>query len=443
MRTAPPPGGAAAEPLHVALSWPEHGEASLSAAATVLESPDTDTVLDRLYPKLLDHKMFLIAAAHLERAGGDLNRLTISAELVETLWPFNALFPTPDGASSGRVSIAAIARRLEAHRGHLDGLLHRVLEARPKGFLLLFGASIRAAYASYEHGFSHDLDVLTPDLAAGMSLLEVFSDELGFGLLRLRSSRADRQRVAHLKLFRLTDDGHRLYVDLIASGRPAGPRTAPPWIHPPLWKRARPVPFGDKAVLVPSPEDMLLLAAEKTRRKADFSRRQCNDVRFLLRQGEGSIDWDYLSRAVRYHAVGSALHRLIEDAERREGRPLVPSELRRRLAPRGKERAIVTALGRTDLAMVAGRGASGPGARGGHRRLLRSWTRRWAATYALRRWRSPGLLVELVVDRARSVFLKVEFKVARMGPDRELRRLGARARPIPLAALPKRPGQVP
>src|SRR5262245_32187336 len=106
---------------------------SRRAAAQLLDAAEPDGEIERLYPALLEHNIFPAALAHLERAGGDLERLTVSTARFRATWPYNALLPTPDETSPGRISLASIRRRLETHRTLLHRTLHDLIDAGEPG----------------------------------------------------------------------------------------------------------------------------------------------------------------------------------------------------------------------------------------------------------------------------------------------------------------------
>src|SRR5439155_24020418 len=135
------------------------------------------------YPACLEHNILPAALAHLERAGGDLERLSISTALFRATWPYNALLPVPAEYSPGRISLAAIRRRLEEHRVILRRTLQDVLDAGAEGALMLpWGEAIAATYPAYDQlpRLRRDIDVFVADLRTGLRILDTLWDKFGF-----------------------------------------------------------------------------------------------------------------------------------------------------------------------------------------------------------------------------------------------------------------------
>jgi hypothetical protein len=325
-----------------------HEEAgALQAARRLLDDPDRDGELERLYPGLLRHHLLLPALAHLERAGGDLERLTIPTALFLSTPKLNRLVPVPDESSPGQISLLALRHRLEAHQALLRRTLGELIDLDEEGRLIvLSGRAIQALYPDYAAlpRAIHDVDVFTPDLASGLRILNGVWNRLGFALQMCMTSPADGGWVAHFALFRVSDEGFLLRIDLIVGGRPIDRDWSPPCLHPQLAARARCVRWDGRQVLVPSPEDILLMLAEKSRLNRKFTLRHCADARFLLTVGPSQLNWDYLTSAVRHRGLAAAMHVLVDEAERQERRRLVPARIMRGLAPGLVERLVIPAI---------------------------------------------------------------------------------------------------
>jgi hypothetical protein len=241
--------------------------------------------------------------------------------------------------------LASIRRRFEEHLSHVRRTLHQVLETAEEGQLLLFsGRAIEAIcpeFAAFPRVY-HDVDVFAPDLRTGLLVLGRLWERHGFALRNARLARVDGRWVGHWVLSRTSTEGHLLLIDLIVGGRPPGPG-GPPWVYTPLWERARLAEWDGRRVRVPSPEDLILMLADKTHRVSRSAVRYANDVRYFLAR-EGPLDWDYLCRTALDQRVGAALHVLLSKAETREGRTRVPPDVLDRLVPHFLERCFIPSI---------------------------------------------------------------------------------------------------
>jgi hypothetical protein len=320
---------------------------SLGAARRLLEAASPDREIERLYPALLAHHILLPALTHLERAGGDLERLTIPTTLFLATPRLNTLLPAPDECSHGRISLASLRRLLDVHSALVRQTLHDLIDLDEQGRLIvLFGRAVEALCPDYARlpRSKHDVDVFVQDLQTGLRLLNDIWDRLGFTLQTCRTSPADGGWVAHLALFRVSVMGHVLRIDILVGGRPIDPhRWSLPSLYPQLAARARFAVWDGRRVRVPSPEDILLMLAEKTHLKPNPTLRDFGDARFLLATWGRQLDWGYLTAAALDRGLGAAIHTLAREAERREARRLVPARVLGRLAPRAVEKLLFTA----------------------------------------------------------------------------------------------------
>lgn len=327
-----------------ALAWPGESAAARDAAAAVLTAAqrDPDRAGDELYRRMFRHRMIPTAARHLERAGGDLAALTVDGELYRRLRPYEHLLP-PLPHQRGRVSLRDIVGALERQRALIGDVAIDLHRREPDHHLVLFGLGIAAAYPTYVGRLCHDIDLYVEDEVAGVALLEQVWGDGRFDLGGVRASRLAGRWLSHVTAEGRAD-GHRLHVDLLVGGRAAGPGRLPPWVAPQVVERSRIVAAGAGAVRVPSPEDMLLFLAEKVQRGREHDRRACNDVRVVLTAEEGRLDADYLVATAQRAGVRAPLHWLVADAERAEGRPLLPRNMARRLRSARLERWLMGPL---------------------------------------------------------------------------------------------------
>jgi hypothetical protein len=323
---------------------------SRQAARRLLEAPSPEREIERLYPALLAHHILFPALVHLERAGGDLESLVIPAALFRSTPRLNSLLPPPDECFPGRIALAALRRRLETHAALVRRTLHDLLDLDGKEqLILLFGRAIEALCPEYARlpRFKHDVDVFAPDLQTGLHILNGAWQNLGFSLQTCRTCPADDSWITHLALFRVSEAGHVLRIDLLVGGRPIDPHN---WSaacpYPQLATRARCVEWDGRRVHVPSPEDILLMLAEKTDHKLRTTFRDFGDARFVLGAWGHQLDWDYVTSEALERGLGSAICRLAREADRQEGRRLVPARVLGRLAPGPVERLLFPAQAR-------------------------------------------------------------------------------------------------
>jgi hypothetical protein len=330
------------DPRVLALSAAAENDASSQAARAVLAAPDPGAELDGIYRGLLRQRMLLAAIAHLERAGADLERLGVSAELYRRSWPLNSLFPTPGEPPGTRISLASIRSSLQTHGRLLQGLAARVTDIE-KGAVLLFGRAFDAAYPSYRHRLDYDVDVLVSDMDTAERLLARLRTDLGFILGACKVSRSGGLWLGRLGLEASGPERHLLHVDLIVGGWPAGPGTLlPPWPLRPVVERAREVACRHGRAMVPAAEDMLLMLGAKISRhlvsplvvpSGGLIRRDVADALSLLSAERDAFDWDSVARSAAALSCSGVLHRLVRDAEAQAGRALAPAGVLARLAP--------------------------------------------------------------------------------------------------------------
>jgi hypothetical protein len=425
-----------------ALSWHGDSERSLAAAERILSSDDTDAELDRWYPLLLGHRALPVAAHHLARAGGDLERLTVGSRLYRSMYPLNAILPPPPPVD--RLPIAHVLAALDRHQQLLGGVLAELCDRDPGGFAALFGRAIRLAHPAYRLRLDHDIDLYAPDVPHGLRLVDVLST-MGFVLQNMRVSRVRGRWVAHLSAFRVHESGHKLYVDVLAGGRPSGPGLRPPWLGDALLERARPIVAEGVEVLVPAPEDMLLLLADKamSRKVPDFTRRHCNDGRVVLVAHDGSLDADLLVREARAAGTAAALDWFVSDAEAAEGRPLLPPAPRAALRPGQRDAALVRAAAEAPLVEKHGQGRqaarAGAAASAAGPDAMRALGRRWVRHYVRMAPSAAAAARELAADRARRWGLQLGQRAARAPVGRLLRRMDpGQPRALVFGTVPKR-----
>lgn len=407
------------DPRILALSTPVANEASLHAARSILGRPDPATEMDRIYRPLLRHRTLLTAVAHLEDAGADLERLTVSAELFKGSWPLNSLFPTPAESSGERISLASIRSSLDTHRIVLQNLTADVTELE-EGTVFLFGRAFDVAYPSYRHRMDYDVDVFVSDMDTGLRLMTRLRTKLSFMLGGCKVCRLGGQWLARFGMDSSSEQKHLLHIDLIVGGWPVGPGTLlPPWSLSPVAQRARQVQWGRRRVRVPAAEDMLLTLGAKIGRhlasplvvpSGGLIRKDFNDALILLTAEQGTLDWDYISDSVAALNCGGVLHHLIHDAEVHSGRTLAPAECMARLEPGALERHFLQVAGRATEEELAPQGAASVFFR---KMVLGLWPGFSLLQYVRTARRGFASLAMVLADRWMELFSRVERRLSR------------------------------
>ncbi len=302
------------------LSRPESDDRAHEAAAALLADPRRDEEIIRLYPLLIRHKTLDIALGHLERPGLDVESVCVPGRVFRSEWPYGLVFAGTHEATLDRLSLGDIRRLALEHDRLLSGLENDIA-ALGHEFILLFGRALRMAYPDREHGMSHDVDIFVPLGRPVVPLVEDLTVRLGFAMQRVRSGRAQRHPVAHIKLFTMSR-GHHLSVDLLCAGRP------PQGLHPPflpdLTTRARSVVREGVAFTVPCPEDMMVMLADKTHRRAEFIRRHFRDAALIVIEAGPSFDWGYVVRTARRHHLDAVLSQLLRGLDADDARLTCP-----------------------------------------------------------------------------------------------------------------------
>jgi tetratricopeptide (TPR) repeat protein len=164
------------------------------------------------------------------------------------------------------------------------------------------------------------------------------------------------------------------------------------------------VEWEGQPVIVPSPEDILLMKAEKARRRGRFHLRDFNDVQFLLVTEKGRLDWDYLASVALDHRVGTALYVLAREAERQEGTTLVPVPVLKRLAPGTLEHLLIGGMLSRPSLHIAKKPNTARATKEGHAILhtpSKLWGPFWFLQHLGRRLGKPGELGRILRDRSR------------------------------------------
>jgi hypothetical protein len=339
-------------------SPPSLDELLVLAAPNAPSPPPDDAGVDRLYPRLVRHKVLTQAMVGWEEGGADLDVLGVAAHVYRSAWPLPGLLPHIAPGPDGRVPLGAIRNGLAAGRDRIWAAIDAVRTASARSIVLAFGRAFEAGYPGYRHRMSYDADLATGDLDGAVDVVRALTDSIGQTLYRCRVSRQGGAWFGVFNTFGRGEDGFEVHVDLLAGGVPTGPGLLMLWYPHRLGERWREVVFEGRTVRVPTPEDMLLTVAAVRQRKAEFIARDLLDARTVLSTDGAGIDWDdVVTRAFR-HRLQAALGQLVAGAERAAGRELVPSAVRRGLRPGALERRVLAATARDEEGMRVGTGRS-------------------------------------------------------------------------------------
>jgi hypothetical protein len=428
-----------------ALASPTEDEGSLQAARELLALRQPSKVLEGLYPELVAHRILTNVVAHLERAGGDVEALSVSQDTFRTTWPLAALFPPHHPGLAGEVTLGTLRDLLEGHRRALDEEMAFLVDAMPEGsFMALTGRAFRAGYPDYGLRMEYDADLFLWDVDAGIRMLDALRSERSCAMHSARLFRREGRWHAELHTARQSPDGRELHVDIVVGakmgrGRAIGPE--------PRRGRARSTGWLGRTLLIPAPEDMLLWSAVQQRRRATLSLRDLNDARIVLEADAAGIDWDRLCGAAVRFGVAQGIERLIAEAERATSRGLAPEEVHARLVPAAASGGPRLDVGIRTAASETGAGRvvipefilAGRRRRRGARAIL-SQARRVARAgpRAARRATRAKMAVRMLVLRAR---LARSRSVAAAWALRVLRHVGRGSGSLcELRASPKPPG---
>jgi hypothetical protein len=363
--------------------------------------PD-EAEVDRLYPRLVRHKVLTQVMAGWEEAGADLATLGVADEVYRSAWPLPGLLPPIAPGPDGRVPLGSIRDRLAAGRDRIWAAIDAVLGGSSRPIALAFGRAFEAAYPAYRHRMSYDADLAAADLDGAVEAFGVLTGSAGQTLYRCRVSRQGDRWFGVFNTFGRAEDGFEVHVDVLAGGVPTGPGLLMLWYPHRLGDRWREVAFEGRTVRVPTPEDMLLSVAAVRQRKAEFIARDLLDTRAILAVDGSVLDWDDVVGLARRHRLQAALGRLVAGAERVAGHELVPAEVRSELRPGPLERRMLAATVRDEEGMRVGTGRG---------RLRRAVARLWPS---VRAWSSlRGELGAVAASRR---------MLAQPGRERDLRR---------------------
>jgi hypothetical protein len=304
-------------------------------AAQIRRHPDPQLILYRIGAIASAERTALPVLSRLAASGFDLQRVAVDAAALKT-GRLGSIIPgfTPDGAS-----LADLLEAVRRHQRMLRSVVNEIGELRPDTFLIAYGLGIDLACARSALRQSSDVDVFSATPHAADDLSDLLVRRSGFVLeAAIRPAASPDLGVWKLVARR---SAHLMQVDLFAGGRAStGHSWIPPFREPRLFTQARPLPSGP-AVLVAAPEEMLLMLAEKTLRKGEYTDRRAEDCRSTLAD-HSDMDWDKVVEAAHRHHVELPLRWLLQKAVSLAAE--VPRAVFDELAVPGWERRILSVI---------------------------------------------------------------------------------------------------
>jgi hypothetical protein len=294
--------------------WPER---AMPAVTRLLESPDVARDVDHLFPLLLHNMGLLIAFDNIERAGGDLDRLTVSGEVYRGSEPLSYLLPSAD-ERGGRVALSTVRAQLLRHKNaQRDAAIELLASRGSDDVMVISGLAFSLLYPGYRSRMSYDADFLSSDLLACVELGESMAQDHGYGVNRVRASGLGRaDACGWVALRRLTQDGYIECLGLIGGGYVVHNGIRLFWSLMPVWERSRLRESWGIVVRVPSTEDLYLMCLLRTLRKDHVVQRDFDDLNTVLTAEGASMDWDYVHNSIDRYRMGNAVRLLFAAAER-------------------------------------------------------------------------------------------------------------------------------
>jgi hypothetical protein len=277
-----------------------------ATAEQLMRSPELRSRTDDLVRIAAHNDVLLRTLTELDLVGADLESLAISTSTYKSQYAAKA-FPSRDDRSA--VTLRDLFTIVQTHDQLLQEARMRLARAAPFGFVLAYGTGIVLAHPQYRLRSHHDTDLFAESMEHAAPLLTNLGDQ-GYSVTNSFTRQVGDKAVTKFKLKKLHESGHWLLVDFFVGGRP-GRYKVPYVVLPRLFDAAQAVTFTDgSGVLVPAPEEMLILLAEKVQRKATYTRRSVNDARILLTSGS-RVQWDIVRQSAQQIAIEPALDWLL------------------------------------------------------------------------------------------------------------------------------------
>ncbi len=335
--------GSARSVAHVALLAGDADGAAEALGLVVAAGDDAVAGFVRLAAR---HHLLLRALRRLAAAGVDLDGLEMEHAVARDARLTSYLRGVAADESPFRLS--QLLDALERHARLLHQLLADLGRRHPGEVAAVYGMALRMAYTAADDRQSSDLDIYVRSTEVSAAIRHVLEDERGYQFWGATSGVAEGRDLQTWTLVGMEDD-HAMHVDCMTRGRPsAGHQWIPPFRGDGVLARSRVVTTaGGGSVLVPAPEDMLLMAAEKVQRKGDFSLRRVVDAGIVV-SSEPALDWEQLIDGASTLHIRLGLHWLLRTAAD-AGVAEVPAEVLGRVRPAAWERrfeSIMAADGR-------------------------------------------------------------------------------------------------
>jgi hypothetical protein len=302
-----------------ALSRPFPSEMTRQAASEVLSDPDG--WLDRTYHFLVWQRTLRTALGHLSDAGGDMERLAVTAERFRTTFP-RKLRPIWDVDVSHAVTAAQILEVYATHKRLLAETVTVLATAGVERYALLSGRAYQARYEEYGTRVEFDTDLLAPDVDSAIET-SMALENAGFAFDTLRIRRLGSAADATVEIRRQVE-GHRVSVGILVGGYHD--------YRAPIYERSELIDFLGRRVRAPLPEDMLVMLAARVERKRAFALVNVNDAAVILARDGATLDWDHVVTSARAARLGATLRVILWHAEEVLQRSVVPEAAHTALA---------------------------------------------------------------------------------------------------------------
>ncbi len=300
-----------------ALTSPFEDEQTRRACDEILGSSDPSAVMQGLYRVLISEKGIRAALGQLERAGADLDKLSISSDVVRKTFPMN-LHPIWSLPAGSRLTLRQLANVLTRHH---DLLWQTTLEvSRTLGsqrFVLLSGTAIESLFPDYKERTAFDSDLWVPGLAEGLDALEVLVKDLGFTLKAARLKHVGSKYHIDADVCKKVD-GYEVDLGLLGGEYHSYSES--------LDQRAVKVRRESQMLRAASPEDLLVMRAVLVRERHRIQMVSAGDAAVILR-GTSSLDFSLVRHLSRTYGLDVELGVLLGHVDARWP-GTVPTELR-------------------------------------------------------------------------------------------------------------------
>ena len=298
---------------HLSSSVATHETAA--AARSLLDLPDPNDTLSRVYAFLVWQRTLRTALSHLAEAGADLSSLAVSEAAFRSTFParFRAIW---DVDVTGPQTGTDLLEIYSTHRRLVGTPISKLARAGIGGFTLVSGRAYEARYPHYSDRVEFDTDLVVSDMEAAWRVTSFLRHE-GFWLDSLRIRRLGPSPDATFEL-RRHEEGHLVSVGLLVGGYHAHRRD--------IYQNSTEVDYRGGRTLAARPEDLLVMLAVRVERKRKFSLVNYNDAATILQTDGPSLDWESVAMNARAAGVGATLAVILRHAEALIAGSAVPQE---------------------------------------------------------------------------------------------------------------------